>query len=194
MYNIFGILVALLALFKHIKIIGRSYDVAFFDGVTLIVYIGALVMLCLQSLQATKIFDEEDSNEDSNKEVKKTKANIKSNKSKQIYVASLYVLFVLCCYPVLARDSQTLVVVGAVIVGGLALFFYYNHKRLFLSSIPYLLAFYEIIVLMILSNIDWKRELLRYGYYRDKDMFLFLLFSSPVIMYTVYRLVQKQKK
>ena len=103
----------------------------------------------------------------------------------------LYIIFLLSCFVVLNEKNTGWFSVIYLAFGFGALFFYNRSRQLFLSISNYLIVFYEFIVLLLVSNKEWMRQLLDRDY-REKNLFVFLLFSAPTILYIADKIFRKR--
>ena len=77
-------------------------------------------------------------------------------------------------------------------IGCIGLILYNNYRSLYNTLINYVFVLYEFMLLLFVSNRSWRYEILN-SQYDDNDMciFIFLLFSSPTILYVAYNFFQK---
>ena len=111
---------------------------------------------------------------------------------RRISIVVLYIFFFLC-FSFVVNDYNIFPMAFLYFgFGCIALFFYNRKKSLFLSLINYFFTFYEFMVLLLISNKDWRHSFLDYDY-RSKTVFVILLFSAPTILYVADAIFHKTK-
>lgn len=119
---------------------------------------------------------------------------LKNMTKRKMLVIALYIGFFVCCQFVLKERNIFGVGLIYMSIGCIGLILYNNYRSLYNTLINYVFVLYEFMLLLFVSNRSWRYEILN-SQYDDNDMciFIFLLFSSPTILYVAYNFFQKQK-
>ena len=111
---------------------------------------------------------------------------------RKMLVIALYIGFFVCGKFVLKEQNILLIGLIYFCIGCVLLILYNYYKKIYEVLINYIFVLYEFMLLLFVSNRDWRHEILNYKY-DDMCIFIFLLFSSPTILYVAYNFFQKQK-